>query len=195
MRDSVLKLLDQWEYKNSTDVHDFDKEVNSFELQGILKFLKEVAYSGNDDFLLGKVTRIEIRLENRAKEESERVPFFNLFDDPYTKIGKICREEFFEKKTFIIDMSKYKKEIDENLDIFRDQSVLSLILNYIDEKTVIGKAYERVVDQLRNNVDYENSDYIPTIEEVAESFEAVKENIYRLADNYIAGQIKKAKTV
>ena len=80
-------------------------------------------------------------------------------------------------------MSKYEVMVQDAAARFTDPYKLSSLRRYLESDQVLGRVYEKVKSRLRRTFDRVGDS--PTLEEIAQAFDAELLNIYRLADAHV----------
>ena len=190
---SRLEALQDTEHDRHSDYdpysdYDFFLE---YKVMGIATFLKQVAYQEDDLDLLAFASKAEMQVEsmirdNEAAEEEADREHQELQQESYEhdeRIRKACAYHFYTVPAFSIDTSKYEVMVQDAASRFTDPYKLSSLRRYLESDQVLGRVYEKVKSRLRRTFDRVGDS--PTLEEIAQVFEAELLNIYRLADVHV----------
>lgn len=162
-----------------------------YKVMGIATFLKQVAYQEDDLDLLALASKAEMQVESMirdnevAEEEADR-EHHEQQQESYEhdeRIRKACAYHFYTDAAFSVDMSKYEVMVQDAAARFIDPYKLSSLRRYLESDQVLGRIYEKVKSRLRRTFDRVGDS--PTLEEIAQAFDAELLNIYRLADAHI----------
>lgn len=162
-----------------------------YKVMGIATFLKQVAYQEDDLDLLALASKAEMQVEsmirdNEAAEEEADREHHEQQQESYEhdeRIRKACAYHFYTDAAFSVDMSKYEVMVQDAAARFIDPYKLSSLRRYLESDQVLGRIYEKVKSRLRRTFDRVGDS--PTLEEIAQAFDAELLNIYRLADAHI----------
>jgi len=128
-------------YNRLNDLESSQIEENRYMVYGFSIMINRIAISLNDK----EVIKISALLTSKAQKSIEQV-YESYQDTTFTKIydrkqevKKICIEIFFTNKEFTVDMSKYKKAIEENKNSLNLSNRYDRLCRYIDEDKVIYK--------------------------------------------------------
>lgn len=162
-----------------------------YKVMGIATFLKQVAYQEDDLDLLALASKTEMQVEsmirdNEAAEEEADREHHEQQQESYEhdeRIRKACAYHFYTDAAFSVDMSKYEVMVQDAAARFTDPYKLSSLRRYLESDQVLGRVYEKVKSRLRRTFDKVGDS--PTLEEIAQAFDAELLNIYRLADAHI----------
>ena len=171
------------------DNHEYFLE---YQIIGVAKYVKSIAYALEDMNLLGLAAKIEINIQKNIDEDNklyfEEMEALNSEYDFQTKIRQLCIQLFYEDNRYSVDMNKYKKIINNNESILKESGLHEKLIRYIDENKALDKIYSEVKQILSSNYKSE----LPEISQIDEVFKAQKEDIYRRADKHITKQLEKA---
>lgn len=162
-----------------------------YKVMGIATFLKQVAYQEDDLDLLALASKTEMQVEsmirdNEAAEEEADREHHEQQQESYEhdeRIRKACAYHFYTDAAFSVDMSKYEVMVQDAAARFTDPYKLSSLRRYLESDQVLGRVYEKVKSRLRRTFDKVGDS--PTLEEIAQAFDAELLNIYRLADAHV----------
>jgi len=162
-----------------------------YKVMGIATFLKQVAYQEDDLDLLALASKTEMQVEsmirdNEAAEEEADREHHEQQQESYEhdeRIRKACAYHFYADAAFSVDMSKYEVMVQDAAARFTDPYKLSSLRRYLESDQVLGRVYEKVKSRLRRSFDRVGDS--PTLEEIAQAFDAELLNIYRLADAHV----------
>jgi hypothetical protein len=162
---------------------------------GIATFLKQVAYQEDDLELLAFASKAEMQVESMisadeaAEEEADRE--HNEQQQAYyeqgERIRKACAYHFYTVPAFSVDTSKYDVMVQDAAARFTDRYKLSSLRRYLESDQVLSGVYEKVKSRLRRTFDRLGDS--PTLEEIAQAFDAELLNNYRLADAHVGRTI------
>lgn len=162
-----------------------------YKVMGIATFLKQVAYQEDDLDLLALASKSEMYVEsmirnNEAAEEEADREHHEQQQESYEhdeRIRRACAYHFYTDAAFSVDMSKYEVMVQDAAARFTDPYKLSSLRRYLESDQVLGRVYEKVQSRLRRTFDRVGDS--PTLEEIAQAFDAELLNIYRLADAHV----------
>ncbi|MFL6876801.1 hypothetical protein ACJ6YJ_18275 [Pseudomonas marginalis] len=162
-----------------------------YKVMGIATFLKQVSYQEDDLDLLALASKAEMQVEsmirdNEAAEEEADREHHEQQQEIYEhdeRIRKACAYHFYTVPAFSVDTSKYDVMVQDAASRFTDPYKLSSLRRYLESDQVLGRVYEKVKSRLRRTFDLVGDS--PTLEEIAQAFDAELLNIYRLADAHV----------
>lgn len=194
-QNELLALSEQYDLEKKYWIEDESARWDSNsdrELIGVAKFVKSIAYKQKYLELLGIATKIELDVQRDLDEKIEDMNLDWEFNDPYPHADTArlsCITWFYEEKRYAVDMSKYKKIVDDNEDLLKNSGLYDRLVRYIDEKKVLDKIYNEVKHSLMHSSDH----LPPEVTQADELFSVVLQDIYRKADLHISKQLEKAK--
>lgn len=166
-----------------------------YKVLGIATFLKQVAYQEDDLELLAFASKAEMQVESMisaneaAEEEADREhdEQQQAYYEQDERIRKACAYHFYTVPAFSVDTSKYDVMVQDAAARFTDPYKLSSLRRYLESDQVLSRVYEKVKSRLRRTFDRVGDS--PTLEEIAQAFDAELLNIYRLADAHVGRMI------
>lgn len=162
------------------------------ELIGVAKFIKLVAYKSDCLELLGIATKIELDVQQDLDQKIEDMNLDWVYEDPYPHADMArlsCIAWFYEENRYVVDMSKYKKIVDDNEIILKNAGLYDRLVRYVDEKKVLDKIYNEVKHSLMHS----SNEGSPDVIQADELFSVELQEIYRKADLHLQKQLEKAK--
>lgn len=163
------------------------------ELIGIAKFIKLVAYNSSDCLeLLGIATKIELDVQQDLDQKAEDLNLDWEYENPFPHLDtarRSCITWFYDEKRFVVDMSQYRKIVDEHEKCLKKAGLYDRLVRYVDEKKVLDKIYNKVKNSLRYSSDESSLD----VTQADELFSVALQDIYKKADLHIQKQLEKAK--
>ncbi|RXF05684.1 hypothetical protein [Pseudoalteromonas phenolica] len=147
LKDELMALFAKYDKQKFDQVNgDYDSsEYESFleyQLLGVSKFIKSIAYKMEEVELLGVATKIELDiLHDIEKENQERDEYYQFQSDEheyYMQARSFCIQLFYEECRYHADMTKYHDIVEENRFSLEKAGLLDKLKRYIDEKKSSG---------------------------------------------------------
>lgn len=187
LRDELLRLYEI--YGSNKEVDDFEE----YQLLGVVKYVKSIAYKLEDLDLLGLASTIEIELLEHIETENE---FYLSFDEapsefPHLEDGReFCKDLFYKQNRYRVDMKQYRRLLIDHEEAFMSAGLYDSLVKYLDEDAVLQKIY----NQVKHKIMYYQGANLPEINKVDALFNEAFEDICRKADKHLERQLSKAVT-
>ncbi|HHX8370530.1 TPA: hypothetical protein ACVOYU_004606 [Vibrio alginolyticus] len=198
LKDELMTLFAKYDKQKSDEMND-DYDFNEYEtfleyqLLGVSKFIKSIAYKMENVELLGVATKIELDVLHEIEKENQAHDEYYQFESQAHNYSmqarRFCIQLFYEECRYHADMTKYQDLVEANRDSLEKAGLLDKLKRYVDEKKVLDKIYNEV----KHSLMYSTEDSLPEKSVVDEMFKAELQEIYRKAENHINKQLKKAQ--
>lgn len=182
-RELILKSL---KYYLETVDHENDFYVNHISI-----FVKQLAEIKEDAELIGLSVLLEkksqefldseFEWQDQLREEGQK------YHDHMESVRQLCIKLFYKDSEFSIDMSKYQVLVEENRDVLEKHGAYKNLSKYVSEKTAIDKIYNKV------KASFPSERELPNADDIRKIFPTEVQEIYRLADKYVAPKIEEIK--
>lgn len=219
MRDVIIGVLAEWlakferqtkaddEYRESDpdpdpetgrfEEHDFGDLWLDRKLMGAAQFIAKVADECRDMELLGIATHVANQMQARfdaeakAIEESDKSRWEEASEEDRREEGALeaCRVFFGSIPASVIDMSSYRRTVEEARPYFSNTRDYLDLLKYTDERKVLKRIKSRIKEMVSRHAYHEGE--IPSREWMRDKFDDVLRDSYRRADQYVPTRLKR----
>lgn len=172
-------------------------EEHRYEVEAFSQIIKGMALSVEDVEVIGLASMLENKAQKLIKQEN--YAYDHMYDDDIEhldnseKVRQQCIKVFYKDNEFSADMTKYENIINENEKLLKETNRYDRLSRYIDEKKVIDKIYCKIKGNLATSSIGNNNFSMPTEQSIKDLFPIELKEIYRLADNHVSMEIKKAE--